>query len=139
MSGQNFSTAAEERPELEQTIQDDKEGMAATKDVIEASLGKELIEMNSVTIVNKPKEELIDQDVPIERVLEKNEELFDELTEEAKAIAVARVPSLMFDPEQYDSLATIISVGANHFLVLVLSPNSRRARNQERKRKKEKA
>ena len=53
--------------------------------------------MNSVIIVNKPEEELIDQDVPIERVQEKNEEFFDELIEEAKAIAVAWVPSLVFE------------------------------------------
>jgi len=126
LSGQNFSTAAEERPELEQTIQDEKEGMAATRDIIQAPLGKKFVEMNLVTVVNNLEEELVDQDVPIERVQEKNEELFDELTEEAKAIAVARVPSLMFDPEQYDSLATIISVGANHFLVLVLTEEGKR-------------
>ena len=79
MSVQNFSTVAEERLELEQTIYDDKERKIATGDVIEAPLGKKFVEMNSITVVNKLEEELIDQDVPIERLQEKNEELFDEL------------------------------------------------------------
>ena len=67
--------------------------MAATKDVIEAPLGKKFVEMNLVKVVNKPEEELINHDVPIGRLQQKNEELFDEMTEETKSVVGLRVPS----------------------------------------------
>ena len=52
-----------ERPKLDRAIQDDKKGMAVVGEVIEA-----LLEMNSVTVVKKQEEELINQDMPIQRL-----------------------------------------------------------------------
>lgn len=56
--------------------------------------------MNSVTIVNRPEEERIKQDVPINRLFScqpVNEELFDGPTKEAKSIELPLVPSPIFE------------------------------------------
>ena len=49
--------------------------------------------MNSVAVAKKPKEELINHDVPIKRLQEKNEKLFNGLTKKAKSITLPLVPS----------------------------------------------
>ena len=77
---------------MEQTIRDEKEEVAVTREVIEAPAGEKSIAMNST--VNKPEEEQIKQDVPIDRLFSYqpiNDELFDGPTEEAKSIELPLV------------------------------------------------
>jgi len=62
------AAGSKERLELNQTIQDDKKGMAVTGEGIGAPLEEIYVEMNSVIVDRKPEEELINQDVPIERL-----------------------------------------------------------------------
>ena len=66
------------------------------------------VEMNSVIVIKNPEEALINQDVPTERLQEKNEELFNGLTEEAKFIIL---PLVLVLAEVKEIIGTKLSSG----------------------------